>query len=603
MKGAWRQPFLLTAPSLALILSSAAHAEYAPVSEGMVVDLTQAVSMSHKQYWPGGQRHHQPIIVPYIQHGPGPLAADLLIVDENTGTQLDCPPHMMPSQDSGLPNSGYWGSMTCDKVPAWQFVGEVVKIDGRKILDQAPNGASPVFTVDMVKKTEGEIGRSLAPGDVVLYWSRYDDQYDQPGKAGGRLLDQPLAGTSPAFPAPNFDTQDYVGGKGVRTVGLDSPSIGAFGDPDYTMRGTQSFFQNPKALESHLGLFKHGGIDFEGLMNIDKVPNGAFFVALPVKHAHSPTVESRGAAIIDPELARQLNAAVKAKRVVDLSVVNAADNPVSWPGAGIGNYGFPYYSVDPVVYYTGPFGPYWVNTHLMDSRTGTHMTPPAHYGPPPGFDRARYDDQTRAWLQEFEQRYGPLKPTDMTSDKVPIHYFMGPARVIDAHDLAGTTNRSDWPASPKIELSLVQDYEKATGDIKPGEVVIFQTGHTPTHFHALERGRPDATVKGPLDGQSEGWPAPVPEVIQYLARKGVRHIATDAPYMGSVNPKEAAMTYWAGANEGLIFTEFLTGVGELPSTGAFYIFLNPKIENNHGGPGRAIAILPMGQPRKSAAVQ
>lgn len=42
----------------------------------------------------------------------------------------------------------------------------------------------------------------------------------------------------------------------------------------------------------------------------------------------------------------------------------------------------------------------------------------------------------------------------------------------------------------------------------------------------------------------------------------------------------------------MIFTEFLTGVGQLPATGAFYIFLNPKIANNHGGPGRAIAILP-----------
>jgi hypothetical protein len=94
-------------------------------------------------------------------------------------------------------------------------------------------------------------------------------------------------------------------------------------------------------------------------MNLDKVPNGAFFVALPVKHYHPPTVESRAAAITDPELARQLNAAVKAKRVVDLSVLNKMDTPVAWPGIGIGTYAFPYYSIDPVVYYTGPFGPYW----------------------------------------------------------------------------------------------------------------------------------------------------------------------------------------------------------------------------------------------------
>ena len=187
----------------------------------------------------------------------------------------------------------------------------------------------------------------------------------------------------------------------------------------------------------------------------------------------------------------------------------------------------------------------------------------------------------------------------MTSDKVPIYYFMGPARVIDAQNLAGTTSQADWPASPKITPELVQAYEKTFGDFKAGEVVIFNTGHTSTHFRPFERGRIDETLKGPLDAKSEGWPAPTPEVIQYLAQKGIRHVATDAPYMGSVNPKEAAMTYWAGANAGMIFTEFLTNVGDLPPAGAFYIFLNPKIENNHGGPGRAIAILPYGQQRRT----
>src|SRR5918995_4781037 len=107
---------------LALGLAGEALA-YGTVSEQTVVDLSPTVSMSHKQYWPGGQKHHQPIIVDYVRQSPGPLNADLLIVDENTATQTDCPPHMMPAPDSGLPNAGYWGNLTCDKVPAWQFVG------------------------------------------------------------------------------------------------------------------------------------------------------------------------------------------------------------------------------------------------------------------------------------------------------------------------------------------------------------------------------------------------------------------------------------------------------------------------------------------------
>jgi hypothetical protein len=60
-----------------------------------------------------------------------------------------------------------------------------------------------------------------------------------------------------------------------------------------------------QAIESHLGLFKYGGIDIEGLINFDKVPNGALFIGLPVKHAHSPTAETRAVAITDPELSVQ----------------------------------------------------------------------------------------------------------------------------------------------------------------------------------------------------------------------------------------------------------------------------------------------------------
>jgi len=123
-------------------------------------------------------------------------------------------------------------------------------------------------------------------------------------------------------------------------------------------------------------------------------------------------------------------------------------------------------------------------------------------------------------------------------------------------------------------------------------VVLFHTGHTDTHFRRFERGEPDRCVKAPLDGQTEGWSAPTPEVIVYLAEKGVKHVGIDTPDMGSVNPKEAMMTHWAAVNHDVIFTEYLIGVGQLPPTGAFFIFLNPKIENNHGGPGRAIAILP-----------
>src|SRR3982751_5962745 len=73
-----------------------------------------------------------------------------------------------------------------------------MRLPCRRILDQAPNGVSPIYTVDMIKQTEQELGRSLGAGDAVLYWSRYVDLYDLPGEAGNRLHIDPLVGRAPA---------------------------------------------------------------------------------------------------------------------------------------------------------------------------------------------------------------------------------------------------------------------------------------------------------------------------------------------------------------------------------------------------------------------
>jgi kynurenine formamidase len=576
---------------LAMTGAASAQDRYGPVGPNTVVDMTPTVSAKHFQYWPGGNRHHQPIIVPYHRWGPdGPWASDLLIVDENTANQIDCPPHMMPPQESALPNAGYWGSMTCDKVPIAQWLGEVFRIDARRILDQAPNGMSPIITKEMVEAAE-KAHRSIRPGDAVIYWSGFDDKYDLPMPDGWKLLIGPIAGTSPSWPDPDFDASEYVASKGSRLMGTDSPSMGAFGPPRYTTKGPDSSFQNPLALESHLGHFKYGAVHTEGLINVDKVPDGSLYISLPPKHRGSATVEARSAAIIDPRLAGELLKAVRAGRVVDLSVVLSMDHPVWWPGAGVGTYVFPYHALD-VNTYTQWTGPYRVSTHMMDAHTGTHMDPPAHFGPPSGFDFNSYNAWTKGVLQKYEAKYGKLKTTDMTSDKVPVYYCMGPARIVDVTHRVGTTDPKSWPASPTIRVEDVQAHEKAHGPIKAGDVVIFRSGHTDAHFREYQRGIEDPNTAAPLNGRSEGWPSPTPEAVNYVIDKGVKCMGTDGPSMGSVNPEEAVMTHWAAASREIPWIEFLTNVGALPPTGGFFVFLNPKYENNHGGPGRAIGILP-----------
>ena len=94
----------------------------------------------------------------------------------------------------------------------------------------------------------------------------------------------------------------------------------------------------------------------------------------------------------------------------------------------------------------------------------------------------------------------------------------------------------------------------------------------------------------PLAGKAEGWPAPDPEVIAYLADKGVRCIATDGPTLGGVDRDNALHVNWLAASRGLLPVEFLTNVGAIQGKDAFFIFAPVRIQGTRGGYGRAIAL-------------
>ena len=140
---------------------------------------------------------------------------------------------------------------------------------------------------------------------------------------------------------------------------------------------------------------------------------------------------------------------------------------------------------------------------------------------------------------------------------------------------------------PEITTAHIQAFEKKSGDLKAGDVVLFHTGHLDNHF----KPQPNDTGvwSDPLSGKSEGWPAPGPDAIVYLKSKGIRCVATDAPDLGGVNPKQALMTYWALGSREMVGVEFLHNVGKV-SSGGYFLFAPLKIRDCHGGPGRAIVL-------------
>ena len=87
--------------------------------------------------------------------------------------------------------------------------------------------------------------------------------------------------------------------------------------------------------------------------------------------------------------------------------------------------------------------------------------------------------------------------------------------------------------------------------------------------------------------------------MEYLAKKGVRHLAIDSPSMGPwgfeyQGRPMAQMTHVNFLKYGGSWTEFCRNVGQLPARGAYFISLSTKIVDISGGLTRAIAIKPKG---------
>jgi len=545
----------------------AADKPVAGTGRPQLIDLSLLVAPELPGPWPAGWPAYQ--INHYERIGPlSPYNSDILVIDGNNGTQLDVPPHSIPLPESNLPNAGILGRLFTDKVAAWQFGGEACVVDCRDLVDSGSPGQSPLVKRDRVMDWEKK-HRPLGPGDVVLFRSDYTDKFYKPLPAGKRFIAEPLEAKTPAWPDPDPDCMEYLGSRKVMTLGTDSASMGPL----------------PNLAEpTHLAGLKYGMIWTESATNLGSLPEtGAFYCMIGPKHADGFYSEGRAFGVVGEPLAPRLIEAARKKNVVDLSVTLSADLPVTWPGRGIGNHRQPYHKIP--IMFAPNLGVFHV-THMLDAHAGTHLVPPAYALPPDGFDNASYSREVREWLAEYEKTYGKRGTSNVTAEQIPLTQTCGRARVMDLTHLVGTTSEKDWPASPEITVDELKKFEEREGNLQAGDIVIFQCGHVDKYFKPLPEGA--ACMADPLNGKSEGWPAPGPDAIVYLAKKGIRCVATDGPTLGGVEPKRALMTYWAMGTKDMVGVEFLTNVGKL-SKDSYFVFAPVKVRDCHGGPGRAIA--------------
>lgn len=502
---------------------------------------------------------------------------DTLLIDGNTGTQLDVPPHSVARPELKREKSGPLGLAYTDRIEPWQFGGEACVVDIRDTLDKAPKGESPLIGPKYVERFEKQ-NRPVRFGDVVLFRSDYSDKYYRPFPAGNRFINDIVDGKAPGYPDPDPDCMEFLGKRGVLTLGTDSASMGPL----------------PNLAEpTHFAGLKYGMIWTEGATNLGQLPpTGAFYCMLYPKHQGGPYTEGRAFSIVGGDIPKKLIESCIKKRALDLSPTLAMGMPLTSPGTSTGSHRQVYLKLD---FLYSEYLDMWHHGHMMDSMAGTHLVPPSFALPPEG-SQPEYSPETRAWLAEYEKKYGKRGNSSLTTEKIPLSWTCGNTRVIDVRALIGSTNPQNWPLSPEITVELIKAYEEKKGPLNKGDIVLFQTGYN-DRFLLTQRDPKSPAIQtlnqtmwqNPLQGKAEGWPSPGPDAITYLEKKGIRCVGSDAPDLGGVDPKRALMTYWAMGSRDMVGIEMLVQVGKIPDK-AYFLFAPLKIRDCHGGPGRAIVL-------------
>ena len=539
-----------------------------------VVDLSLTVAADRPCFWPVGMT---PLaVVPTATFGHTGRHRDMLVIDEHTGTQWDAPAHFVPPPGSGLENAGPMGSITGEKVPAWQFCGAACVIDLTKHRDAAAAGESFLIGPEHVREWE-LAHRPVGPGDVVCFRTGYTDAYYQPFPAGERFVADALRKKSPGWAAPKPETMTYLADRGVMTLASDGASMGPL--PNL-------------AAATHLAGGRRGMVWVECATNLGSIPaTGAFVAILAAKHAGGSGGECRLLAVTEPKLAATLIARAKARAVVDLSVTLDENLPVVWPGWSPGEEGARYVA-KVLNAFAKERGPFFAMGHLFDSFAGTHAVLPSFALPADSGEIAAAEPAIRAAVAAYEQRYGRLGESSIDTAEAPLASMMGPAHVVDVRKLVGTaTFAAGTPASPLITRAFLEAHA-ATRPFLPGEIVLFVSGHTDKTLKPLPAApAQEGCFAMPLAGTAEGWPAVAPEAVVFLAEQGIRCLGTDCPTLGGVDPATSREVDWLAGSKGLVIVAMLTNLDALADREAYFMFAPIKIAGTRGGYGRGLALV------------
>ena len=255
-----------------------------------VIDLSVTLSERLPATWPGHMRyaHHNWNWFAEVDGPTGrtksaaPYQTNFIVIDEHCGTHFDAPTHFIPPEDSGLPYASSLGAETGDLVPPADLMGPAAVIDVRFLAEEGEPGISPFIQPEHIEGWEREHGE-LQAGEVALLRTGWDRYYVE-GEEGSKYAEGSLVtGDFRGWPAPSPEMAIYMHERGVKTIGIDAPSIGSAHD----------------GVPVHQEGLSRGLRYIELLTNLDRLPvRGAFFVFLPIKIGGSSGGPGRAVAFV-----------------------------------------------------------------------------------------------------------------------------------------------------------------------------------------------------------------------------------------------------------------------------------------------------------------
>ncbi len=161
---------------------------------------------------------------------------------------------------------------------------------------------------------------------------------------------------------------------------------------------------------------------------------------------------------------------------------------------------------------------------------------------------------------------------------VPLERLIAPAVVIDIARQAASD--PDYAAS----AADVEAWEKAHGEVRPGDVVLLRTGWS-TRW-------PDARYYLGGDSASDlHFPSFGADAIALLVRRGVAAVGVDVAST-DIGASKDFQVHRILAEAGVPALENLTNLAALPASGFLIVALPMKIAGGSGAPVRAVALVP-----------